>query len=590
MIAGSRVMMWANYRQNGNGQSTLSVPAPVDRTTHDAPWWYDYIAQHANSWANLGITDLLFPNPVIGQGSNGPGDDGYNPFDDYDIGSKGTPTRFGTAEKLRRAVAICRANGLKVWLDVVNHQRMGGNNATYRYRSATGQTNGRFAKQPSYFRGAPPRVPEDPVPAPADDFAFGDELCPVNAIPHRAVWNALIAAGNWLFLTTGTQGARLDDMKGMNTGFVHAWMTSEAMASLEFFGEYDDGNPGNENWWIGQVQQRASALDFAFQENMAYPMCMKAGGADGWQMSFMGTNALLFQNPMKAVTFVSSLDSETDGWATIVNNKTLGLALMLGMMGLPMIYIKDLLPKSMNGYALDQEIGNLVWCARNLANGGVDIVHSDARSFVFQRTGSPGALIALNNDIWNPDWTTVTCRTQHSPGTVMHDYTGQNTADSIVDAGGNMTFGIPPAANGKGYGFWAPGGVDGRITFSRLSCTQSFFGAADLDIGPATNAVMTVGRVWMAAHSSIESELTADTDEWIAGTSSLAFEIQAPHGNVLAGSTATVANGVAHAAGRATATGWYVIVLHGSGLPPKGSPFTLRIEYTAPRTITPEEF
>ena len=582
-------MLWANYRQNANGQPTVSVPAPVDRETPDVPWWYDYIAQHANLWAKVGFTDILFPNPLICQGGSGPGDDGYNPFDDYDIGSKGAPTRFGTAEKLRRAVAICRANGLKVWIDIVNHQRMGGSNGTYLYRSATGQTNGRFAKRPSYFRGSPPRVPEDPVPAPSDDFPFGDELCPINAIPKGEVWNGLIAAANWLFLTTGTQGARLDDMKGMNVEFVHAWMTSRSMPSLEFFGEYDDGNPNNENWWIDQVQQRASALDFAFQENMVYPMCMKAGGVEGWQMSWMGKNALLFRNPMKAVTFVSSLDSETDGWATIVNNKTLGLALMLGMMGLPMVYIKDWLPKSMNGYALNEEIENLVWCSRNLANGDVDIVYSDAKTYVFQRTGPPGALIALNNDVWNPNWTTVTCPVQHLPGTVMHDYTGKNQQDSIVDAKRTITFGIPPAANGNGYGFWAPAGWDDDITFPKLPCTQSFFGAEDLDIGPATNGTMTVGRVWIEKHSPIETELTVSTTGWIPETSRVAFQIYGPDYRQHGG-TATYAEPRVQASSRAVATGWHEIALTSSALPREGAPFTLKIEYTAPQTIGPEEF
>jgi hypothetical protein len=293
---------------------------------------------------------------------------------------------------------------------------------------------------------------------------------------------------------------------------------------------------------------------------------------------------------MKAVTFVSSLDSETDGWATIINNKTLGLALMLGMMGLPIVYIKDWLPKSMSGYALDQEIDNLVWCSRNLANGGVDIVHSDARTYVFQRTGPPGALIALSNDIWNPQWTTVTCRTQHTPGTVMHDYTGQNGEDSTVDANGNMTFGIPPAANGKGYGFWAPSGLDGRITFSKLSCTQSFFGADDLDIGPATNGTMTLGRVWIDEHSPIESELTVDTSGWTPGTSSVTFQVHDPQGNAHGGGTVTLADAKAHASSRAAARGWHAIVLTSSGLPPKGAQFTFKIEYTAPQTITPEQF
>ena len=589
MIDGSRIMLWANYRQNGNGQPTLSVPAPVDAQTPGVPWWYDFIASQAHGWARLGFTDILFPNPLLCQGGNGPGDDGYNPYDDYDIGSKGTPTRFGVAEKLRRAIAICRANGMSVWIDIVNHQRMGGDDGTYHYRSATGDANGRFAKLPSYFRGAPPRVAEDPVPAPADDFAFGDELCPVNARPDGVVWNGLIAAGNWLFETTGVQGARLDDMKGMNTGFVHAWMNAGAMASRAFFGEYDDGNPDSENWWIGQVGQRASALDFAFQENMAYPMCMKP---DGWRMDWMGRDALLFVNSMKAMTFVSSLDSETDGWATIIDNKTLGLALMLGLTGFPIVYIKDWLPRAMRGYALSPQIDNLVWCARNLACGDVDIVHSDAHSFVFSRTGPPGALIALNNDIWNPDWTTVTCRTQHAPGTVMHDYTGQNGQDSTIDADGAMVFGIPPAANGRGYGFWAPAGLGGDITFAKLGCTQSFFGAEDLDIGPARNGTMTVGRVWIEAHAAIDCALRVQSAGASAGAGAgaVSFAVRDPQGSARAGGTVRTDQTEAAASGVAAQTGWHEIVLTSAGLAAGGTPFTATITYTAPQTIMPEQF
>ena len=293
---------------------------------------------------------------------------------------------------------------------------------------------------------------------------------------------------------------------------------------------------------------------------------------------------------MKAMTFVSSMDSETDGWATIINNKTLGLALMLGMMGLPMVYIKDWLPKSMNGYTLDKEITNLVWCSRNLANGGVDIVYSDARTYVFQRTGSPGVLIALNNDIWNPLWTTVTCRTQHAPGTVMHDYTGKNRQDSTVDANGNMTFGIPPAENGKGYGFWAPTGMSGRITFPKLSCLQSFFGANDLDIGPATNGATTVGRVWIEQHSPIDAELTADTGGWASTTSQVTFQIDDAQGNPHRGGTITLGDARAHTSSRAVTTGWHTIRLTSSGLPPGGAPFTFKINYTAPQTLTKEQF
>ena len=167
------------------------------------PWWYDRISEMARDWASHGVTDVLFPNPLKTNAGAFKGADGYGPYDDYDVGSKvtsqfgGQPTRLGPAEQLRRAIAICRANGLDVFIDHVMHQRMGGHNGVYRYSSATGKDNGRFPKDPPCFRGNPPRVPQDPVPDVPDDFAFGDELCPINAIPHDYVAQGLIAAGDW---------------------------------------------------------------------------------------------------------------------------------------------------------------------------------------------------------------------------------------------------------------------------------------------------------------------------------------------------------------------------------------------------------
>jgi alpha-amylase len=228
--------------------------------------------------------------------------------------------------------------------------------------------------------------------------------------------------------------------------------------------------------------------------------------------------------------------------------------------------------------------------SRNLANGGVDVVYSDARTYVFQRTGPPGPLIALNDDIWNPNWTTVTCRTRHAAGTVMHDYTGRNEEDSVVDANGDMTFGIPPAANGRGYGFWAPAGLDDRITFLKSSCTQSFFGADDLDIGPATDGRVTVGRVWIEERSPIRTGFAVDTKGWTSPASSVECQIHDPHGAVFDGGTATLATREARASNSATATGWHTLVLESKDLPPTGSPFTSEVEYMAPQTITPEQF
>jgi alpha-amylase len=569
MVDGSRILMWLNYRQNGNGEATVAVPAPVDPATPDAPWWYDRICTLAPELARIGITDVLFPNPVIGQGAPGPGDDGYNPFDDYDIGGKGTPTRSGTREQLQRAVAVCHANGLNVLLDVVMHQRMGGRDGSYVYRSATGPTNGRFPKTPTCFRwNGTYGVTGDMVPVPADDFPFGDELCPQNALPPGYVSSGLIAANQWLFEASGADGGRLDDMKGMNVDFMNAFLDAPFARGKFWFGEYDDGNTSNLNWYEGQIAGKMSLVDFAFQENFIYPMTMES---DTWDMSWGVNQGLIRSNPLKAVTFVESMDSDTDGWATIINNKSLGIAALLTSEGLPLVYIKDYLV-----YGLRQPITNLAWISRMLCSGLTDCVYADNKTMVYRRTG---VLVALNNDIWNPAWTTVTCRSGFAPGTVLHDYTGKNEQACQVQPDGYVTFGIPPAANGAGYGCWAPEGVEGVPSLTPRATTQVFHGGAGLDIPPAANGAQTLSpRLWVAAGSTIKLALDPDMTGWgnaaalgmtlVSATGALDFDTQ---GNATQVLTAT-----------ATTTGWHGIVLTGDDLPAAGAPFTITATYMAP--------
>lgn len=185
------------------------------------------------------------------------------------------------------------------------------------------------------------------MPSPPDDYAFGDQLCPVNAHPYHYVWDGLIAASDWLFRTSDADGARLDDMKGMNVGFMKSYMNSGAMKKKWFFGEYASGNRNDTNWWVDQVRGRASALDFDFHYNMVMPMCMDAGSGNFF-MGHLAGRGMIGNNPMKAVPFVESMDSDTNGFATVIFNKTLGYALLFGGEGLPMAYVRDYLPRPHN--------------------------------------------------------------------------------------------------------------------------------------------------------------------------------------------------------------------------------------------------
>ncbi len=579
----SRILMWANYRRG----PSISVPSPYDGDS-TIPWWYDKISMLASSWAGNGVTDVLFPNSLKTNAGAFPGADGYGPFDDYDIGSKNTsqfggiPTRFGTAEQLRRAAAICHANGMNVLVDHVMHQRMGGSNGVYNYLGADGKTkNGRFPKTPSCFLGNPPRVPRDPIPDVPDDYAFGDELCPVNALPHGYVSNGLVAAGNWLFTTVDFDGARLDDMKGINVDFIKQFVTSGAMKKGWFFGEYASGNTNDTDWWVSQVDALCSAADFSFHYNMAEDMCNEAG-SNSFSMASLAGNGMIGTWPMKACPFVESMDSDTNGFATIVNNKILGYALMLGGEGLPMIYVRDYLQEP-DCYGLASGINNLMWISQNLASGNTITRYTDQKTYIFERDGGPRLIVALNNSVWDPGWVYMNVQTGFGANVQLHDYTGHNADDVWTDYQSRVTLAIPPGANGLGYACWSKAGNYSPNKTTSRSTTQVFYGAVDLDIGPATNTVLTVGRIWVAKNANISANLACDKTGWIAN-SSAQWQIVGDNGAVISSVTGLTGDSTT-AHGNAHAEGWYTLSVLGTQLPSVGSSFEFTVTYTAPKTF-----
>lgn len=549
----------------------------------------------AHDLAGHGITDILFPNPLKTQSGAYRTGDGYGQFSDYDIGSQlqlgRYPTRFGTSEQLRRAIAICKANGIAVHTDHIMHQRSGGRNGMYRYLGADGLSlNGRFPKDPGCFSPSapgdtiPPYVHVDPVPDQADNFAFGNPLAPVNSVPKAYVWDGLLDAADWLFRTLDLDGARLDDMKGINAGFINTFMNHGAMKGKFFFGEYASGNPDDLNWYIGQTDGRMSLIDFGAHYNRYQPMCNDAGSAGFWMESLGNrNNALLGTNPMKAVPFVESMDSDTNGFATIIFNKTLAYAALLAGEGLPMIYIRDYL-KEPDCYGLKPYIDNLMWCHQTLANGPTVTRHAEDKVFVFERTGEPGLLCALSNDVWNPAWHTVTVQTHFGAHVRLHDYSGRNSDDCWTDANGKATFGIPPGANGFGYGMWSHSGLSSTLAVSHDTCTQEFFGAADLDTPQALNGNQTFTRIWVEAGRPIESSFTPETDNWTS-TSKINFQITDATGAHVNDGVFTIRDKTVSTGGQATMTGWHTLGLTSYGLPDVGSPWVWKITYTAPQTI-----
>lgn len=319
-----------------------AVPAPVDGNSA-VDWWWDHIALQANALRNSGFTAIWLPPALKSSAGTSSGADGYGPFDDYDIGSKdqkgAIATRFGRREALQRAVATLRANGLDVYMDLVEHHRSGDpGNFIFRYKGAENHNGiGRFPKNPSNFL---PAVQRDPNlgGSPKDDFPFARELAPINARPPRYVFNGLIDAADWLTTALDLQGYRLDDVKGLSTDFLLPFLNSKSMAGKFAVGEFFDGNVTLVNNWVFNphgMQGRANAFDFPLRFTLA-AMCANPGR---FNMASLDHAGLTGVSPLNAVTFVENHDTDLNG--PIVANKIMAYAYILTSEGYPCVYYRD---------------------------------------------------------------------------------------------------------------------------------------------------------------------------------------------------------------------------------------------------------
>jgi alpha-amylase len=575
------VLLQAEYRLNAG----VSVPCPEDGTTPDVPWFDDHIAQQAESFAASGFTALLHMPDLKTSDGCAPGADGYGPCDDYDIGSKdqcgSIPTRSGTRQQKQRKYARVKRFGMSNYSNIVNHQRMGYPGSKYEYPSATGKTNGRFPKNPQCFTMLTPTgavvpgfVGEDPIAGPViyDEgvYAFGNKLATVTSRPVGYVLDQLVASGDWLTRTLGSDGYRDDDVKGQVTASVRTWAHSLAMATKILIGEYVDA-PQVLNDWCNATGRYA--FDFPLQGNIKN-MC---NNNSRWDMTQLVGQGFAAVNNSAAVTFVENHDTDTDGFESVIWNKEMGYALIMAYVGYPCVYYRDY-SSDPGCYGLHRYIDNQIWCHEHLAIGDLIWRQAEYQFIAFERDGN--LLFTLNNDQYS--WQTASGVSNFREGTRMHDYSGYNTEDFYIGPGGSWVTGIPPNVNGKGYGFWAPAGKDGPTTTvpQTDAITQTFFGAVDLDIGPAVNGVYTIPfQIFCKAGQPITMTLTADRTGWQENSG---IEMQAravASGDPTGGGFLDVTGTVKWQS--TTEDGWHEFTLTGHQLPATGSHFELVVTYVA---------
>jgi alpha-amylase len=579
---GVALLAWGRFF--GPHGERVTVPAPVDG--RGAPWLLDFLATHVRALRNVGFTAIQLPPTSKAQGGAGPGCDGYGVFDPRDIGSKNqqgsVATRYGTKASLTRLVAVAHACDIDVYLDLVLHQRSGENGGpgVFRYLGADGQTlNGRHTTSPGWFRGVPPDdLPDDDVPSPPNDFPFGRELSYQRCRPPRVTIEDALDFGEWVFRTTGADGARFDDVKGTWAPFVREFMTHGVMASKFFYSEYFDGNRAVLNGWATQppLNGRSLVADFP----MHWALQSACDGGDARVLDGAGYTSW---RPDLTCTFVDNPDTDTSPGQQVISNKLLAYAFLLSIEGYPFVYGKDYFPPSVwpGAYGLKPWIDNLVWIHEHLANGPTSGRFLDDKVIVLNRTGAPGLLTALNFDTMNAR--TISCQTAFGANVHLHDYTGHHN-DIRTDGSGVARFTIPSNAFSKGQSYlcFSRAGLNVASIRHPRHTTQTIFGAADLDTGPATNAQTETSRIWVEQGSKIVLQVSLDR-HGVPADGSLKITVTDAQGRSVV--DAVCSGGHVSAEGTAGTTGEHHIRVAGRQLPEHGAAFSIDITYLAPQII-----
>jgi len=539
-----------------------------DASTGTSDSWWTHLAKQANGLKRAGFTAVWIP-PVL-KGASGGYSNGYDPFDDYDIGSKdqkGTvATRWGTREELQRAVAVMRANGLDVYVDLVlNHRNGDDGNWNFRYKDAYGNVGyGRFQKG---FYDFHPNYNIQDANVPNEDSSFGRDLAHDN--PYVA--DGLKAAGDWLTKALDVQGYRLDYVKGISYTFLKSYLSYGAMNGKFAVGEYWDANRDTLNWWANTAMEgRAHAFDFALREELKN-MCNADGYYDMRRLDHAG---LVGIDPWKAVTFVENHD--TDRHDPIYRNKHLAYAYILTSEGYPTVFWKDYVQ-----YGMKPIIDNLIWIHEHLASGTTQERWKDEDVFVYERTGGNRLLVGLNDN--RATSKTVTVQTGFGANVALHDYTG-NGPDLRTDAYGRVTLTIPA----NGYVAYSVPGISGSFVPVEKTVTQEFAGATDLDIRPADNTqFVQVGRIYAQANKPVTAQLYWDAKDWTASTS-IVLEARTASGSLLTTKTVTQSSPQGTSVSfTPSTTGWYVFSIRSYNTPPTNPKpaYWLKVSYTAPQTL-----
>lgn len=515
------------------------------------PWW-DQVAAQSSSLAHAGFTAIWLPPPQ--KGAAGGYSNGYDPFDDYDLGSKdqkGTyPTHWGTREQLTRTVAMLRANGLQVYADMVLHHRNGDDGKrSFLYKDALGNSQGgRFEKGAFDF-----------VPGTSDfglAFVFGSDYVAKN----------LMQAGDWLIKALDLQGVRIDYAKGISSDFLKNYLGYGALSNKVAIAEFWEDRDSISHFVHEQMNSRVLAFDFPLWTELRN----MANSKGFYDMRGLVQAGFLNQDPDHAVTFVENHD--TDRTMATLQNKHLGYAYILTSQGYPSVFWKDYF-----NYGMAPVINNLIWVHENLASGGTVNRWADQNLLAYERTGGSGLLVGLNDNMNSPRGAWV--QTGFGPRVSLHDYTGHQP-DLQTNDQGQVQLGVPA----NSYVAYSRTGIAGIPHDASYMVEQEFAGAKDLDLAPADNqGFHTVARIYVAQGSPLIWDVNYETGGW-TDSSQFAMRILSPDHEVFA-KQSYGKEGRCQGQVMARQKSWYSLEAKTVAAPQQFTNFWWRQKYLAPKEL-----
>lgn len=378
----------------------------------------------------------------------------------------------------------------------------------------------------------------------------------------------------WMKKQTGVDGFRLDAVKNFedfaaedflyNLQYNAGWASGGAQ--MFAVGEYVGGSSELDGW-CNTVQNRAGTFDFNLR-GAVYGVVYGMGN-----YNLADIPGAQQGNRTRTVPFVNNHDSfrpkldasgNIVGWYDGVLNPgepnpegytdpnrerqelvphidpaeprlAAAYAIACAVDGSPEIFFEDLfniastgkrmthLPTSTTNLPVRDAISNIIWCHQKLSfKAGAYKVRWQAADLLIIERGAR-AVIGVN-DNWN-QWQYATVATDFAQGTWLHDYSGANSNDIQVGAGGSATIWVPPCDGSnvrRGYTIWGPAGITGGFSPAQRSTTQEWEMANDLGDShasslkqggalPASSAALrTVGRIFAEGGKSVTAVLTPE--------------------------------------------------------------------------------